>query len=254
MTETSVTSDFNENQTPANTTASEVVQAPSEIPKQEIAEKLVPQSTVDKVVGRAKAEAYERAKAEFNRSAEAAQTTQQQPQQSIGGMKQASDESIREMIRQESEKVRQEEANRLYNEQNLHTATEIANSFHSRLDAGKGLYSDFEEVVSRLPLTETPEALRIIPLLNKVDNTADVLYELAKNPRKFIEVVQLNHLNPHYALQELNNMSAAIRQNQTASQQKQPREPLSQLNSSPTGIDSGEMTVADYKKVPWLRG
>ena len=68
-----------------------------------------------------------------------------------------------------------------------------------------------------------------------------------------MEVLQLNHLNPHYALQELNKISAAMRQNREALKKPQPNEPLRQINSSPTGVDSGEMTIADYKKASWLK-
>lgn len=215
-------------------------------PEQTQAEKLVSQSVVDKAVKHA----YERGRnsALENKQIEQAQQAQA-PQQAyaqqenvsnaasalgLGGMPQVSPEQVQQMIQQQ-----------------MHT-NQIVGQFKQKLDAGYVNYPDFEEVVAPLNLPKMPV---MVELTNLVDNTADVMYELGKNPTKVGHIMTLVNINPQLAISEIKKLSASIAQNRAAvaNQQSIP-DPLSQISSSPTSSDSGNLTIRDYKKADWLRG
>jgi len=117
-------------------------------------------------------------------------------------------------------------------------------------------YSDFESVVRELGITNLP--LQTIRTLNDLDNTADVLYDLGKNPSKYANVLTLSAVSPGLAKKELNKLSSSIRKNEDAiaqSAKTKVNEPLDQVRPSNAGTDNGESkTVNDFQKEDYLRG
>lgn len=156
-------------------------------------------------------------------------------------------ESIGELIRKNKEeqekKFRQQEE-----ESALGKANEIIKEFSSRLEAGKDRYEDFSEKVGSLPLAKIPE---IVQLALKVDNTADVMYELAENPSKMLNIAKLaNDYGEEFALKEMNKLSNSIKANDYALNKQKPNKPLSQASPSvKAGKDMGVMTTSDYRKI-----
>lgn len=207
-------------------------------------EKLLKQSEVNEIIGSAKREAYEKGKRESLAEYQKSQAHVQQPNynanQTIGGMPQLSDEKIRQLINEEAQKMT-----------NMAVAQKIANEFTQKMMAAKDKYPDFEQVVGELNLVDMPQ---IVNWANSLDNTADVMYELAKYPEKLSSVTVLAYTNPRKATVLLQKLSDSIKQNESALKQPSASEPLSQIKPSTTGTDNGSRTVSDLRKQPWLRG
>lgn len=58
----------------------------------------------------------------------------------------------------------------------------------------------------------------MVQLANNLDNTADIMYELGKNPSKAIILKQLAQLNPRMAALEIQLCRIPSQQNQAAQQ------------------------------------
>ncbi|NTU69252.1 hypothetical protein HGB13_00265 [bacterium] len=204
--------------------------------QQEPQEKLLKQSEVNEIVGAVRKEAAERARRE------ALTELQQQNKNDVNSLQRINvdDERVRRLIAEENEKAA-----------NKAVANKIAMEFTQKLIAAKDKYQDFEQTVAQIDLLSIPEIVR---WTNSLDNTAEVIYDIAKNPSKFANILMLQQHSPHFALSELQKLSTSIKKNQEAQSMAQPKEPLSQVNPSSAGIDNGKMSLRDLKKAPWLQG
>ena len=209
---------------------SAVESAPQESEKP--VERTFTQTEVRRIAAKSKHEAYEKGK----RDAEA----MSQKAASLGGMDAMSEDKIRQLIQDESQR-----------QANLAMAQKIADEFTQKMKAGEAKYPDFSEAVSDLNLPQVPH---IVHWANGLDNTSDVMYDLAKNPAKFANVMMLSQTAPHLAQREMKRLSDSIKKNEEAKAQKLPDEPLSQMKHSPVSTDNGRYTVSDYRKMDWLRG
>lgn len=207
-------------------------------------EKMVPQSEVDKLVWAKKneaREAYERGQREalIDKNL-AASVDQNDPNKVL-------------IDREELSKIVSQESARLAEQQR---AQEVVNQFVSKVQAGSKKHPDYEDTVAKLNLPYLPP--QIVEITNAMDNTADILYELGKNPSKFSSVLNLCNTSPQLAYDELNRLSNSIKKNEQAAQQNaqtKVNEPLDQVKPSNTGTDNGELkTVTDWRKHPSLRG
>ena len=239
----------------------DVVQKPDVLAEQPVVskeEKILKQSEVNEIVKRAKHEAADKARrdmlAEMQRgpSFPSAPTqpvqssyTQQQPANNDGNIQQI----IADEVRRQTDLDRQ----RFINEQQEKVHVQIGKDFLDRVAAAKEKYPDFDKEVAE-PLKITGLRIDVIDTLNSVDNTTDVLKEMADNPKKYTEFLSLYAWNPDMARKELHTLSASIKKNQEALAQQQPNKPLSQVKPSNTGTDNGSLSIRDYKKMPWLRG
>ena len=214
-------------------------------------EKVFNQKEVGSLLNRAKHEAeqkaYERAKREY----EQRQSAMSQPanQQSQNG--QAQQQSI--MSPEEIDRVVGERVDdKLRQAKDEATAYQIANEFNSKMSAAKTRYADFDDTVADLNLQTM---LPIVSWANSFDNTADIMYDLAKNPAKLSNVMNLaNAGQSQLAYKELLKLSQSIKSNESASKIATPNAPLSQLKASPVGADNGDSDVSALRKQPWLRG
>jgi len=215
---------------------------------EEAAEKLIPQSTVDKAVKHAKNLAYEQGKKEVLMQLQAQQQEQQpvnapvnpQGSQNLGGMQSLTPDQVQKMIDTHAQQQAQQ-----YHAQN------IANEFLAKLSNGKDKYPDFDEKMESLDLSTIPQ---IVQLANTVENTDDVMYELASNPNKLVTLLNLTNFgNGRLAYLETKKLSDSIKQNQTALQQPVPPEPLSQLKPSNVGTDNGALSIRELRKQQHLR-
>ncbi len=206
-------------------------------------EKLFSQSELDRIVGRTRAEVRDEY---YNRGKQDAlsQNSRQQPESSpsasMGGINQISPDEIDKIVEQ---KIRERS--------DAQTANQIAYDFIGKMKSGKDKYSDFEETVAQLNLPAHPQ---MIYWANSLDNTADVVYEIAKNPEKFASILMLSQTTPELARRKMQELSSSIKKNDEAQKQPHVSEPLSQLKPSTVGMDNGSMTVRDLRKQPWLRG
>lgn len=224
-------------------TPSDVSPAPSA--QSQVAEKMIPQSEVERIVKGRYADAFDKGKREAMAELQKQQPQQYQPEQahatnnSMGGMSQVSETDIQRMVDQRMQQQSQNAA-----------AQHVVNQFIQKMESGKGKYDDFEQSVAKLNLPNIPEVLQ---LANSTDNTADVMYDLSKNPQNVVKLRQLHQISPQLAFEEMQKLSASIKQNDAAQQQKTANEPLGQINHSTTGADNGSLSVRDYKKQDWLR-
>lgn len=211
------------------------------ISEQTPSEKMIPQSEVNRIVGKTRQDvsekAYARAKSEFEaaRSAQDAPTTN-----GLCGIKGMDEDQIRQLIQDEGQKQAQ-----------LAQAQKIAIDFTNKMKAGSQKYQDFDEIVSELNLPNVPH---IVNWANSLDNTADIMYDLAKNPAKFANVLMLSQTTPHIAQRELKRLSDSIKKNADAADAPRANQPLDHLKPSNTGMDNGAFSVSDYQKMDWLRG
>lgn len=228
-------------------------------------ERTFKQSEVNELVGRAKHEAIERYKSEgsmANRHVPQQQPytppqgngQQQQYQSQPPQMQGKSEDEIRKLAAEETQRLRNEwiEENRRNAE--AQDAQRIASEFFTKVGAGEGGIAAFEKTV-----TESGVDLRSIPyhvqLANKVDNTREVMEELLKNPSKIGAIQNLIDIDlragrtPNLAMAEIKRMSESIKTNQSASKFKSPNDPLRQLPPSNAASDNkGAMSVSDYKR------
>jgi hypothetical protein len=218
---------------------------PVDTPVEKVDEKLVPQSKVNEVVGAAKKDAYEKARKEFE--AQYPSSTVNAPVNNVApNQPDVADETL--MTSSQVRELINAEATRQRNEAETQ---QMITTFANKMEAGKSKYNDFEATVSQLDIFNNPE---LIPLANSMDNSSDVLYDLAKNPGKFASVLLLAKTNPTLAHRQFWDISNSIKANEAALRQPQADAPLDQINPSNTGTDNGLKTVSDLRKAPYLRG
>lgn len=212
--------------------------APSE--KQE---RLFTQQEVNDLVGRNKREAVER----FQRQ-QMAKLSQNQDGSSQDGHQNASygsSDEIRRIAAEESQRLMDKSTADAQRNAQMESANRIATEFFTKLGTGKEKYQDFEKVMSDVEFQAIPH---VVELANMTDNTADLMYELAKNPSKIANIQQLIAISPKLAYAEMQKLSQSIKDNESAANVKLPNSPLSQLRpSSNTGADNGVLSVKDLR-------
>lgn len=228
--------------------------APSQSVSSDTNEKLLKQSDVDSIVGRAKAEAYERGKREYSSSQQQQSSSQPQAQsqpQTLGGMPQVTENEVRKLAAQEASRLRDEWIQESQQKSNEQEATRIAQEFTNKLDTGKAKYQDWDQTVGDVEFKNIPH---IVQLANMVDNTADVMYDLAQNPEKIGNLQQLINTSPKLAYNLMVKMSQRLKDNEAATNFKLPKSPLNHMRPSNTGTDTGAMkSVSDYRRNPNYR-
>lgn len=205
-------------------------------------EKMLAQSEVDRIVYGNKMEAHERGKREGLAEARATADLpgKVDPQTDQVTLSKA---ELKQLVEDTATEQSQKEQ-----------ADRVVRQFVGKLQLGMQKYSDFDETVSKLNIVNLPPAL--IDLVTSLDNTADVVYELAKNPSKFSSVLNLCNTSLPLAYDELTRLSDSIKKNHDAANQSQakPNEPLDQAKPSNVGTDNDKnMSVSELRKQPWLQ-
>lgn len=210
-------------------------------------EKMIPQSQVNKIAAREAREAAEKARqqaiAEYEQRI--AQQSQQQQQasnqaQSLGGMQQMSPDQIRQMIQQEA--FRMSQAN---------WANKIAQDFDAKIKAAKLEDPDFADKYEALNLAEHP---KLVLWLNSMDNTTDIIKDIADYPTKMANIMMLaNSGFEQLAQKEIKKLSDSIKANKQAQQQPSVNEPLSQIKPSTIDMGNGSMSVSDLRNLDFMR-
>lgn len=202
--------------TPAQETAP-VIEAPKE--------KLIPQSKVNEIVGREKIAERERVRAEM----QARMMGEQKPQVDIAEIERIATEAAEKRL----------QAN--YAAQANHQA---AKRLYDKIDAAKAKYPDFEKVTKLLNIDGMP--VDYAHVFNEFDNAGDILYELGKNPEKLASVTSLSY-DKNLTKAVLGKISDSIKTNETALKEIKAKPPLSQTQASITGVDSGAITIDDFR-------
>ena len=210
--------------------------APAESPKTAPAEKMFSQSEVGSMIARQKKETAEKVRAELAAQSDRAQmqTQQQQHQsQNMGGVQQQSQEEIRRLIQEEAYRMSQQSY-----------AQQIERDYLSKIDSAKSSDPEFAELYDELGIENHPD---LVIWANGLDNTAQVVKDLAKNPAKFSSVLTLARSGSgKMAKKEMERLSASIKANEAAQKQPQVDAPLGQMKPTNIGTDNGDLSVSDY--------
>ena len=217
----------------------ESVEAPREAPT-------MTADQVRKVVQREKAEAIEKGRREAQAQYEQELAALKQQQGSMGGMAPQIDE----------EQLYGKFFDRLMGDVQKHqfeaNMQNIAANYIQNMSKGRDLYEDFDKVTAAFE----PEAFpKVVQLVSGMENAADIIYELSKNPSKLVTVNDLANRSPKMAQAQLQSLVDSIKMNQAAKENNvRTNPPLSKHQPSATaGADSGGMSIADYKRAKWLK-
>ena len=223
-----------------------------------VQEHMVPQSEVDKLVVATKRETAEK----FERAAEAQARNQVEKSPvsapapvnpGIGGMPVIDSRKIRDEVLGEI-RGEFEAKQRQYDEQNKRQrAEEFVTEYEGKLSAGRERYDDFDEVIANI---DPNEFVDVIMLANSTEGTADIMYELANNPQKLVQVAQAARTSGKQAQRIVNEIAKSIKLNRDATGNKSTtNQPLPRGKPSTAGTSSSELkTIADFKNASFLRG
>lgn len=84
--------------------------------------------------------------------------------------------------------------------------------------------------------------------LNNIDNIADVMLQLRKEPADFTKLLSLHGINPKFSLEHLQKISGSIKQNQEALAKDRASAPPEPLKNSSYGLGSGESSISEMRK------
>ena len=212
-------------------------------------EKMIPQSQVNKII---KHKTYEAAQIQremeerHQRELEAIQA-QKQKQRNENVPRDVDADAIYQQVQ---ERFNQEMQQRRVKDE----MDRIANSYLSKMEQGKSSYSDFEEVTKEFDPTAFPQ---LTYLVAGMDNAADVIYDLSRNPLKLAGLDRLAEKNPRQAQAELLKLSRSITENRQAQSDEESNPvaaPLDRLQSSRVSGSNGKPGIRDLRNQPWLRG
>ncbi len=217
-------------------------------------EKLLSADHVNKIVQREKAAAADKVRKEMEvaHQAELARMSSQQPPQSLGGIPQQSTEEIESRIynriMEEAQKAQDEQEQ----QQHKQAMEQTASQYFLKMGKGAELFDDFKETMSAFNPASFPQ---VVFLAAELENTPELMYEMAKNPHKLATIDYLAQRDPMAAKAELMKLSNSIEANKKAKAENvSAQPPLSRLKSSTVGADTGSMSMRDLKASPHLRG
>lgn len=227
--------------------ASDMSQTQAEPVVQQQTERMLSQSQVNEIVGNAKREAAERAVEAYKRQQTQSQSqSTSTPQQEPNSGRFTSEDDVKRVagdeIKRHFSQLEQEAQERA----NMEAANRIVGMFRDKIVAGKDKFEDFDSVTSNVAMQRYPNVVQL--LAEHVDNTADVLYHLAKNRDKLYRLEALSEHSSSDAVYEIKRLADSIKSNEDSSQTKQANAPLSQQRPSNTGTESGSLSWSDLKR------
>jgi hypothetical protein len=127
----------------------------------------------------------------------------------------------------------------------------LADQYHLKMGKGSELFEDFNEVIAPFRPEQFPNTVMLVA---EMENTPEIMYELAKNPEKLVQINSLAERSPEMARLQLKKLADSINANLEAKQNNvNAPPPLSRPKSSSVAMDNGNMSLEDLKKQPWLR-
>jgi hypothetical protein len=214
-------------------------------------EKMVPQSHVNKIIKQrtydaiqAKRELEEKHQKEIEAIKAAAQQQSQRNEQV------PRDLDANAIYQQVQERFNEEMRQRQLKEE----MERVATSYLSKMANGKSAYEDFDEITKDFDPTAFPQ---LTYLVSGIDNAADVIYELARNPLKLAGLNSLAKETPKLAQSELLKLSRSIAENRQAQADESSynvASPLDRLQASRISGSNDKMSISDLRNQPWLKG
>lgn len=211
------------------------------------AEKLIPQSKVEELIVNAKHEAAERTRRQMQQQMQQPQQNyqeppmQQQAPSNFGGIP-----DVRGIVDEEIGRRLNELSNRAQQDQLENQGRQLVEEFTNKI-VNSPIYEENRAVFERLG-PSLGNMAPVVYMANSLDNTPDIMLELAKNPTKISTLMQLAQIDPNLALQEMHKLSDSIKSNAAARSMALPNEPLNNLKSSPNSADGGIQDVNYWRK------
>lgn len=209
-------------------------------------EKLIPASRVEELIKKAKLKGRDAMQDELE--ALRAENEGLKNGGSLGGMAAPVDmEALKKDMYAGFQQQLQDKQEADAQEQLRKEAEQMASEYHGKMEKGSELFDDFSEITADFNPSAFPN---LVYLANQTDNTPAVIYELMKNPSKLAMVSVLSEKDPNAALNQINKLSASIKANEQAKAQEQEAPaPIGRMQSSPTGRDTGDTSIADFKRM-----
>lgn len=124
----------------------------------------------------------------------------------------------------------------------------IANELLTKVQAA-GIAQKIESSgIGNLPVNHP-----LIPMLNSLDNVADVINEFDSNPVKVANLLAVTMLNPMNGFKELQALSRSIKTNKEALAKEKAPAPPDQLKPSSYGLGGGASSVSTKRRNPAFR-
>lgn len=229
---------------------SDINQQLSETTAAPVQEPMLPQSKVNELVANAKLVSAKKAREEME--LQYRQQMQAQQGQQMGGMQQAQPQMEQPDFGALIEAKLAEKERAIMESQQRQQMDELAKDYMQKMEQGETLYPDFKQVTGKY---DPAKFYEVTIMAAQMPNTADVMYELNKNPMKLTHLKQLAAIDYGMALDEVQKLSASITRNEEAVQNgnlKSPS-PLSRPRASIAGADSGKKTIRDLRKLDFLK-
>jgi hypothetical protein len=222
------------------------------VSNESVAEKMLSQSEVDRIVGREKvsaaAKARKEAEAEYQRQLESIKQTGMQQEQRNSEVPRGVDADA--LYQQVQERFNQEMQQKQLQEE----MAQVANNYVAKMQLGHKAYEDFGDVTKDFDPTAFPQ---LVYLVSGIENAADIVYDLSKNPSKLVTLDTLAQRAPKQARAELLKLSRSIAENNAAQRDAQGQNvsaPLDHLQSSRVSGSNGKAGIKDLRNLDWLRG
>lgn len=172
--------------------------------------------------------------------------TQSQDQNQNNNRSGLSESDYRRIAAEEAQRFSDRYAQEAQKKSDAERAESIVRSFIEKVTPAKSKYQDFDTVTADLMLQRFPNCVGL--LATHVDNTGDILYELAKDRAKLVDLERdCREGFSDVAIQKLKKLSQSIKDNEIAVKVRVPNAPLSQLRATNAGADTASMSVSDYR-------
>lgn len=229
-----------------------VAEVEESVGQSESAEKLLTQEKVNEIVKREKAYALEKGRREAMEQLAKQSGEAQAPleAQAEGGAQGVDDiyAQVKQKMLEDAEREREEKAQQDYRAH----LDEVSKKYYDKMSKGKDFYEDFDAITADFDPSAFP---KLTYLIAGMDNTSDVVYELARNPQKLATIDYMAEKDPKAAKRQLAKLAESIEANKAAMASKPDvNAPLSRLNpSAKAGANNGKLGIRDLKKASFLK-
>jgi hypothetical protein len=216
--------------------------------------KMLSQEQVNNIVKQVKRDTAEKARREYESKLQAMQSSSAQPA-SEAQQSPVNHDDLGRLVEERLAKIAQEYQEKARQQEYEAELQRIANTYADKMAVGKDLFPDFEEAMSDI---DPADFYDVMGLASELDNTPEVMYELAKNLSKleYIDRLAKRPSNGRkLAMKELERLSKSIAANQEAKEEHvMTNPPLSKPKPSQVGTEKPMTSVRDFKSASWLRG
>jgi hypothetical protein len=221
----------------------------------EPAQKMLSQEQVNMLIGREKKDAAEKARREaeayYTAELEKVRGQGQAPQQSMGGMNQPNVDDLYQQFEERLLKKAQDQKAQAERQAYEAEMQKIADTYYNKMSTGAEMFEDFGDVMSDFRPEAFPE---VVYLASEMENTPQIMYELAKNPHKLASIYSLAKADPNQAKKALKKLSDSIMINEQAQEgHVATNPPLTKPKPSQVSTDKGLNSLKDYKGASWLK-